>query len=141
MEIRARSVTGVLLAALALAACESAPPKPMETIEGTVEVSATVEEVDVLNRLLSLKTESGEQITVEVDPVVENLVQVRPGDKVVARTTYSATHTQTIRGIAPTGKSFRVRMTALFLFEGDGDGIVCERVYFDSATMLRQLTA
>ena len=28
------------------------------------------------------------------------------GDKVVARTTYSATHTQTIRGIAPTGKAF-----------------------------------
>jgi hypothetical protein len=31
-------------------------------------------------------------------------------------------------------------MTALFLFEGDGAGIVCERVYFDSATLLRQLT-
>ena len=29
-------------------------------------------------------------------------------------------------------------MTALFLFEGDG--IVCERVYFDSASLLRQLT-
>ena len=28
------------------------------------------------------------------------------GNKVVARNTYSATHTQTIRGIAPTGKSF-----------------------------------
>jgi hypothetical protein len=31
-------------------------------------------------------------------------------------------------------------MTALFLFEGDGDGIVCERVYFDSASLLRQIT-
>jgi hypothetical protein len=29
-------------------------------------------------------------------------------------------------------------MTALFLFEGAG--LVCERVYFDSATILRQLT-
>jgi len=46
-----------------------------------------------------------------------------------------------LAGIAPTGKSFRVRMTALFLFEGDGQGIVCERVYFDSASMLRQLTS
>jgi hypothetical protein len=30
-------------------------------------------------------------------------------------------------------------MTAFFIFEGDR--IVCERVYFDSATILRQLTA
>jgi predicted ester cyclase len=30
-------------------------------------------------------------------------------DKVVARTTYSATHTQTIRGIAPTGNAFSFR--------------------------------
>ena len=29
-------------------------------------------------------------------------------------------------------------MTAFFVFEGDR--IVCERVYFDSATILRQLT-
>ena len=85
MEIRVRSITGVLLAALTLAACQSAPPKPMETIEDTVEVSATVEKVDVLNRLLSLRTESGESVTVEVDPAVQNLVQVRPGDRVVAR--------------------------------------------------------
>ncbi len=42
-------------------------------------------------------------------------------------------------GVAPTGRSFRCRMTALFLFEGAG--LVCERVYFDSATILRQLTA
>src|SRR5437868_10063897 len=31
------------------------------------------------------------------------------GDRVVARNTFSATHTQTIRGIAPTGKSFTFR--------------------------------
>jgi hypothetical protein len=29
-------------------------------------------------------------------------------------------------------------MTAFFVFDGH-DGIVCERVYFDSATILRQL--
>ena len=37
------------------------------------------------------------------------------------------------------GREFRCRMTALFLFEGEG--LVCERVYFDSATILRQLTS
>jgi len=37
----------------------------------------------------------------------------------------------------PTGKAFRCRMVALFIFEGAG--IACERVYFDSATILRQI--
>ena len=40
-------------------------------------------------------------------------------------------------GRPPTGKDFRCRMVALFLF--DGDLISCERVYFDSGTILRQL--
>jgi steroid delta-isomerase-like uncharacterized protein len=40
-------------------------------------------------------------------------------------------------GLAPTGREFRCRMAALFLFDGD---LICnERVYFDSATILRQL--
>ena len=30
-------------------------------------------------------------------------------------------------------------MCALFLFEPGGAGIVCERVYFDQATIARQL--
>ena len=87
MKTIGRSITVAALAAMALAACEStrAPPRPMETIEETVEVSATVEKVDVLNRLLSLKTASGEVVTIEVGPEVQNLVQIRPGDRVVAR--------------------------------------------------------
>jgi steroid delta-isomerase-like uncharacterized protein len=44
-----------------------------------------------------------------------------------------------LRGIPPTGRSFRVRMTAFFLFEEDGDGIVVERIYFDLFTFLQQL--
>lgn len=43
--------------------------------------------------------------------------------------------------LAPTGKSIRVRMAAVFEFAQGGTGIVCERVYFDSATILRQLTS
>ena len=42
-----------------------------------------------------------------------------------------------IAGVAPSGREFKCRMAALFLFEGSK--IVCERVYFDSATILRQL--
>jgi steroid delta-isomerase-like uncharacterized protein len=47
------------------------------------------------------------------------------------------THTGALAGLAPTGREFRCRMVALFLF--DGDRINCERVYFDSGTILRQL--
>ena len=38
-------------------------------------------------------------------------------DKLVARTTYSATHTQTIRGIAPTGKAFSFRTIDIWRVE------------------------
>lgn len=86
METMGRSITAASFALLlVLAGCESAPPKPMETIEDTVEASATVQKVDVLNRLLSVKTESGETVTVKVGPEVQNLVQVREGDRVVVR--------------------------------------------------------
>jgi steroid delta-isomerase-like uncharacterized protein len=47
------------------------------------------------------------------------------------------THLGMLRGIPPTGRSFRCRMIALFLFEDDL--IVIERVYFDVGTILRQL--
>ena len=47
------------------------------------------------------------------------------------------TQTGALAGFAPTGREFRCRMAALFLF--DGDRINCERVYFDSGTILRQL--
>jgi steroid delta-isomerase-like uncharacterized protein len=47
------------------------------------------------------------------------------------------THDGEFLGFAPTGRTFRCRMAALFLFEDDR--IVCERVYFDAATILGQL--
>jgi ketosteroid isomerase-like protein len=39
--------------------------------------------------------------------------------------------------IAPTGKDFRVRMAALFLF--DENGIVGERVWYDQLSIMQQL--
>jgi len=59
-------------------------------------------------------------------------------DAVVVEFWLLGTHQGPLLGIPPTGRAFRCRMTALFLFEGAG--LVCERVYFDSATILRQLT-
>jgi steroid delta-isomerase-like uncharacterized protein len=49
------------------------------------------------------------------------------------------THLGPLRGLPPTGRSFECRMCALFLFDPDGDRIVGERVYFDQATIMRQL--
>ena len=37
-----------------------------------------------------------------------------------------------------TGRTFKVRMMAFFIFEGTG--LVCERVYFDSGSILRQIS-
>ncbi len=43
--------------------------------------------------------------------------RILAGDKVVARNTYSATHTQTIRGIPPTGKPFTFRTIDIWRVE------------------------
>lgn len=48
------------------------------------------------------------------------------------------THLGPFRGLPATGRSFEVRCVAIFEFD-EGDGILCERPYFDSATILRQL--
>ncbi len=58
-------------------------------------------------------------------------------DAVIAEFDLLGTHRGPLFGIPPTGRAFRCRTVALFLFEGDR--LVCERVYFDSATILRQL--
>jgi predicted ester cyclase len=47
------------------------------------------------------------------------------------------THTGSLAGEEPTGRSFRCPMVALFVFAGEK--IVCERVYFDAGTIYRQL--
>ena len=60
-------------------------------------------------------------------------------DGVVVELDLLGTHLGPLAGMEPTGKAFRVRMLALFLFEEHGDGIVCERVYFDSGAILRQI--
>ena len=60
-------------------------------------------------------------------------------DAVIVEFDLLGTHEGELRGIPPTGKSFRCRMVALFLFEDGGDRIVCERVYFDQATIAQQL--
>ena len=69
----------------------------------------------------------------------ENTVLHHADAAVIAEFDLLGTHEGELRGIAPTGRSFRCRMCALFLFEPGGDRIVCERIYFDQATIAQQL--
>lgn len=62
----------------------------------------------------------------------ENVVLQCTDDAVVAEFDLLGTHTDT-------GKAFRSRMLALFFFEPDSDGIVCERVYFDRQSIDEQV--
>ena len=58
-------------------------------------------------------------------------------DAVVVEFWLRGTHLGSLRGLPPTGRSFECRMAAFFIFEEDR--LVCERVYFDPGTILRQL--
>jgi steroid delta-isomerase-like uncharacterized protein len=69
----------------------------------------------------------------------QNTVLHAAEDAVIAEFDLVGTHLGELRGIPPTGRSFRCRMCAVFQFERDGDKIVCERVYFDQGTIARQL--
>ena len=86
-SLRVAWLTAVTLSLVA--ACDTmmpkSEPKPMAPIEDTVEVSATVEKIDLAKRMLSLKGQDGDSVTVAVDPAVQNLAQVKVGDRVVAR--------------------------------------------------------
>lgn len=69
----------------------------------------------------------------------ENAVFYCAEDAVIVEFDLLGTHQGELRGIPPTGRRFRCRMCALFLFEPDSDRIVCERIYFDQTTIAQQL--
>jgi steroid delta-isomerase-like uncharacterized protein len=58
-------------------------------------------------------------------------------DAVIAEVEILGTHLGPLRALPPTARAFRCRISALFLFEDDR--LVCERVYFDQLTIMRQL--
>lgn len=69
----------------------------------------------------------------------ENVLLTYGEDVVIAEFDLLGTHRGELKGMAPTGRSFRCRMCALFIFEPGGERIVSERVYFDQATIAQQL--
>jgi steroid delta-isomerase-like uncharacterized protein len=60
-------------------------------------------------------------------------------DAVILECKFGGTHRGPWAGIAPTGKQIEVPCAAIFVFEGEH--LICEKVYFDHATILRQLGA
>ncbi|HEY4645441.1 MAG TPA: hypothetical protein VIH25_04075 [Steroidobacteraceae bacterium] len=75
-------VTALIAIVLPLAACTREPPKPVE-VEDAVQVTATVEAIDLANRLVTIRGPEGNAATLEVGPEVRNLPQVKVGDEVV----------------------------------------------------------
>ncbi|WP_321327282.1 ester cyclase [uncultured Parasphingorhabdus sp.] len=62
---------------------------------------------------------------------------VADDDSIIAEFDLLGTNKGEFAGGAPTGKAFRVPTIAVFFF--DGERLVNERVYLDSASMLRQI--
>lgn len=58
-------------------------------------------------------------------------------DAVIVEFWLRGTQLGSFRALPPTGNAFECRMTAFFIFEDER--LVCERVYFDSMSILRQL--
>jgi steroid delta-isomerase-like uncharacterized protein len=68
------------------------------------------------------------------------LIALHPSDdSVIAEFILEGTHKGPLRGMPPTGRAFSMQASAVFFFGAGSDRIVCERVYFDAATILRQL--
>lgn len=66
------------------------------------------------------------------------MIQLRHSDDaVICEFWLLGTHKGPLGALPATGQSFRVRMTAFFIFEGEQ--LVCERIYFDVLSILRQL--
>jgi steroid delta-isomerase-like uncharacterized protein len=67
----------------------------------------------------------------------ELIAMYHSDDAVIIEFWLRGTHKGELRGIPPTGNAFECKVVAFFLF--DEDRLVCERVYFDAATILTQL--
>jgi ketosteroid isomerase-like protein len=77
------------------------------------------------------------------DQANEIIAVAHDGDTVLVEFFLTGTHLGPLRGpngvIEPTGKAFKVRMTATFEFPPGSDKIVCERPFFDPGSVARAL--
>jgi hypothetical protein len=75
-------IIGAMITIVALAGCAAAP-KPAGRMEDSIESRATVTEVDLPGRLVTLTDDKGQELVVVVPDTVQDLEKVKPGDEVV----------------------------------------------------------
>ena len=98
------------------------------------EVTPTAEVHDGADAVLAFLVESHHgfpnfALTIEKMHVAE--------DAIIVETRFVGTHTGTWKGLPPTGRKVDYMMCNVFEF--DGPDLVCERLSFDSLTILQQL--
>lgn len=60
-------------------------------------------------------------------------------DAVICEVRLTGTHQGPLAGVPATGRPIDLQMACIFDF--DGDQLVCEKLFFDNATVLRQIGA
>src|SRR5262245_2119319 len=71
------------------------------------------------------------------DQEIEIVALYNADDAVLMEAIARGTHAGPLRGLPPTGRRIEQKFLAIFVFEGED--LVCERVYYDTATVLQQL--
>ncbi|MBV9268618.1 MAG: ester cyclase [Acidobacteriaceae bacterium] len=94
-------------------------------------LGAVADGTEAVNGLL------GALLTAFPDFYLEKTALHHADDAVIVECRFGGTHRGEWAGIAATGKMMEVSAALIFLF--DGEGLICEKVYFDHATVLRQL--
>ena len=69
---------------------------------------------------------------------VRTIATYHADDAVIVEMSFGGTHRGTWAGVPASGKPMEVQAAAIFLF--DDDKLMCEKVYFDHATVLRQIS-
>lgn len=72
------------------------------------------------------------------DFTVEIVKTHHSDDAVILEVNMKGTHSGDWGGLKPTGKKMNLPVACIFEF--DGDKLLCEKVYFDMATLMNQLT-
>ena len=71
------------------------------------------------------------------DQLVEIVVLHAAEDTVLMEAIAAGSHLGRYRGLPPTGREYELPFLGIFVFQDEG--LICERVYLDTMTLLRQL--
>jgi steroid delta-isomerase-like uncharacterized protein len=94
-------------------------------------LAAVADGADAVNGLL------GALLTAFPDFYLQKTAVHHADDAVIVECRFGGTQHGEWAGIAPAGKKMEVAAALLFIF--DDDALICEKVYFDHATVVRQL--